>query len=156
MNELLDSVLANTTTSRVEIVSEQHDTSKVNTGDGSAPSGKPSDGLRKQLDSLKGGPWDEAEYGISRAAQIAKLEESLAKALAYEATPEGLEAARVEAERALAEMRARALRRASLDTSTGKVAVFVAGQPAWHGLGVNVREAVSSADAIRLASLDWT
>ena len=49
-----------------------------------------------------------------------------------------------------------AIKRASLDTSTGKVAVFVAGKAPWHGLGVNVREAVSSADAIRLASLDWT
>ena len=49
-----------------------------------------------------------------------------------------------------------ALRRAGLDTSNGKVAVMVAGQVPWHGLGVNVKEAVSSADAIRLASMDWT
>lgn len=50
---------------------------------------------------------------------------------------------------------AAATKRAGLDTSTGKVAVMVAGKPAWHGLGVNVADAVSSADAIRLASLDW-
>lgn len=48
------------------------------------------------------------------------------------------------------------IRRASLDTSTGKVAVMVAGKAPWHKLGVNVADAVSSADAIRLASLDWT
>jgi phage/plasmid-like protein (TIGR03299 family) len=48
-----------------------------------------------------------------------------------------------------------AIARAKLDTSTGKVAVMVAGQPAWHKLGVNVAGAVSAADAIRLASLDW-
>jgi phage/plasmid-like protein (TIGR03299 family) len=32
---------------------------------------------------------------------------------------------------------------------------MVAGKPAWHGLGVNVAAAVTSADAIRLAGLDW-
>src|SRR5262245_51249986 len=127
MNDLLESVLANTKTSRAEVVSEQHDTSKINTGGGGAPTGKPSDGLRNQIDRLKGGgPWDEAEYGISREAQIIKLEEALQKAVAYEESPEGIEAARVEAEKALTEMRERALRRASLDTSTGKVAVMVA------------------------------
>jgi hypothetical protein len=32
---------------------------------------------------------------------------------------------------------------------------MVAGKPAWHKLGVNVAEAVSSKDALRLAGLDW-
>jgi phage/plasmid-like protein (TIGR03299 family) len=50
---------------------------------------------------------------------------------------------------------AAANRMAALDTSTGKVAVMVAGEPAWHKLGVNVAEAVSSKDALRLAGLDW-
>jgi len=43
----------------------------------------------------------------------------------------------------------------ALDNSTGRVAIMAAGTLPWHGLGVLVREAVSSADAIRLASLDW-
>lgn len=48
-----------------------------------------------------------------------------------------------------------ALRRANLGgTADGRIAVMVAGEPAWHGLGTNVAEAVSSADAIRLAGLD--
>jgi phage/plasmid-like protein (TIGR03299 family) len=49
-----------------------------------------------------------------------------------------------------------AIRRASLDTSTGKVAVMVAGKAPWHKLGVNVAAAVNSAEASRLASLNWT
>ncbi len=49
-----------------------------------------------------------------------------------------------------------AIKRAGLDVSTGKVAMMSAGlKTAWHGLGVQVEEAVTSADAIRLASLDW-
>jgi phage/plasmid-like protein (TIGR03299 family) len=43
-----------------------------------------------------------------------------------------------------------------LDQTTGQAAVMVAGQPAWHKLGVNVAAAQTSADAIRLAKLDWT
>lgn len=32
---------------------------------------------------------------------------------------------------------------------------FVVGEPAWHGLGKNIKEAVSSEEAIRIANLDW-
>lgn len=57
-------------------------------------------------------------------------------------------------------LKATAIRRAGLDTSTGKVAVMVAGEVArkalWHRLGVQVRDAVSSAEAIGLASLNWS
>lgn len=46
--------------------------------------------------------------------------------------------------------------RASLDNSTGRVAIMSAGRVLpWHGLGVVVDKATTSADAIRLASLDW-
>lgn len=34
--------------------------------------------------------------------------------------------------------------------------LFVAGEPAWHGLGVNVKEALSSQEALHVAGLDWT
>lgn len=42
-----------------------------------------------------------------------------------------------------------------LDVTAGRAAVMVAGTPAWHRLGVNVAEAQTSAEAIRLAALDW-
>jgi phage/plasmid-like protein (TIGR03299 family) len=42
-----------------------------------------------------------------------------------------------------------------IDTTTGQAAVFVTGRPPWHGLGTVVAEARTSADAIKLAGLDW-
>lgn len=52
--------------------------------------------------------------------------------------------------------RTAAIARAGLDVSNGKVNIMVAGESAWHGLGVNVAAAVSSEHAIRLAGLDWS
>lgn len=43
-----------------------------------------------------------------------------------------------------------------IDTTAGRAACFVAGQPAWHKLGAVVAEAQTSAEAIQLANLDWT
>ncbi len=37
----------------------------------------------------------------------------------------------------------------------GKPEVFVAGEPAWHGLGAHVQEAQKWSDAYTLAGLDW-
>src|SRR5262245_49640032 len=34
--------------------------------------------------------------------------------------------------------------------------VFVVGEPAWHGLGVVLKDPPSVEDAIRLARLDWS
>lgn len=42
-----------------------------------------------------------------------------------------------------------------IDQSTGKAAVFVTGEPAWHRLGTVVENAVNSVEAIKLAGLDW-
>jgi phage/plasmid-like protein (TIGR03299 family) len=42
-----------------------------------------------------------------------------------------------------------------IDMSTGKAAVFVTGEPAWHRLGTVIDQAANSADAIKLAGLDW-
>lgn len=42
-----------------------------------------------------------------------------------------------------------------IDQSTGVAATFAAGTPPWHGLGQLVADAVDSAEAIRLAHLDW-
>ena len=38
---------------------------------------------------------------------------------------------------------------------TGKAAVFVTGEPPWHGLGTVIDNAVTSQEAIKLAGLDW-
>ena len=42
-----------------------------------------------------------------------------------------------------------------IDFSTGTASVFTVGQRPWHRLGVNVQEAQTSQEAIRLAGLDW-
>ena len=42
-----------------------------------------------------------------------------------------------------------------LDITTGQPAVFVTGEPAWHKLGTVVANAVTSAQAIELARLNW-
>lgn len=128
--DLLDSIIAGYGVNR--IVSEEHDTNKVSVGEGD---------IKSALGNLTNIPWDAGEYGISRAEVQRRIEAA--------DTPEARE-------QVLVDLRARALTRAGLDTSTGKVAVAVAGKPAWHGLGVNVAEAMTSAEAIRLASLDWS
>src|SRR5687767_14947496 len=43
-----------------------------------------------------------------------------------------------------------------IDTTTGRAACFVTGTPPWHGLGSVVAEAQTSAEAIKLAGLDWS
>ena len=55
----------------------------------------------------------------------------------------------------LVEAKQAANRRAALDTPGGRVRAFFAGKPAWHGLGVTVDMACTSAEAIRFAGLDW-
>lgn len=126
---LLDTVLNNT----VRILSEQHDTNRIATG----PAGQ---GVRQQIEAIRRGDWDAAEYGISAVAQIAKLEAAL--------TPEAME-------RELVELRQRAIRRADLDTSNGRVNVMVAGEAAWHKLGVNVESATIAATARELSGTNF-
>jgi phage/plasmid-like protein (TIGR03299 family) len=43
-----------------------------------------------------------------------------------------------------------------IDQTTGKAAVFVTGEPAWHRLGTVIEQAATSAEAIGLAGLNWT
>ena len=43
-----------------------------------------------------------------------------------------------------------------IDESAGRAACFTAGEPAWHGLGINIANAVTARQAIILAHLDWT
>jgi phage/plasmid-like protein (TIGR03299 family) len=42
-----------------------------------------------------------------------------------------------------------------IDQTTGRAAVFVTGEPAWHRLGTVIELATTSAEAIGLAGLDW-
>ena len=42
-----------------------------------------------------------------------------------------------------------------IDMTTGRAAVFVTGQPAWHGLGTVIEQAATSKEAIQLAGLAW-
>jgi hypothetical protein len=42
-----------------------------------------------------------------------------------------------------------------IDQTTGRAAVFVTGEPAWHRLGTVIEQATTSAEAIGLAGLDW-
>lgn len=87
-----------------------------------------------------GGGWDAAEYGISLEEAQRRFDEAN--------TP----AAR---QKVVEELRQRAIDRAGLDVSNGRVAVMVAGKAAWHKLGVNVESAVNSAQAIKLAGQDF-
>lgn len=134
---LLDTIMGNLADSyvparsRVDIKSAVHDIGAIHVEEAA---------IRAALAGRSGG-WDAAEYGISAAEAARMLDQA--------DTPE----ARAEVVRVL---KARAVTRASLDTTTGKVAVMVVGEAAWHRLGVNVASAVTAADAIKLASLDWS
>jgi phage/plasmid-like protein (TIGR03299 family) len=129
----LDSVFAATESrGSVVIVSAQHDVKQIRVEESA---------IQSAIAGAAGvSTWDAAEYGITaeRAAQM----------IADADTPE----ARA---RVMGQLQDRAIVRAGLDTTGGRVAVMVAGQPAWHGLGVNVANAVGAADAIKLAGLNW-
>ena len=127
---LLDTILAAQSSGPV-ILSEQHDVSKINWVNGMTDPGEMIRcGYRPELRRQSGE--SDAEY----AARILPLVEQLPEDERYA-------------------IQFSAINRAALDTSTGKVAVMVAGAAPWHRLGVNVESAVDSADAMRLASLRW-
>jgi hypothetical protein len=138
MRSLLDGILEATEARYAggggpKVVGEDHDPGNIG--------GVSESDVRSALRSLAGpGGWDAAEYGITA--------EQAAQALRAADTPENRA-------RVVEELR----QRAGLDVSTGKVAVMAAGEAArkalWHRLGVQVRDAVSSDQAIALASLNW-
>lgn len=129
--DLIDQVLANTTGRGPTILSEEHDLSKINWVAGLFDPGEMIRcGYLPEIRRRAG------EQDKEYADRIRPIVMALPKK-----------------DRDL--IMGAAIRRASLDTSNGKVAVMVAGQAPWHGLGVNVAEAVSSEHAIKLASLDW-
>lgn len=119
----------------VNILSEQHDITQINVGDFTGS-------IQQQIDRLRngGGGWDALEYGLTREEQIARLEAAN--------TPEA-QARELEA------LKQRAIGRASLDVSTGKVALVTAGKLPWHGLGVNVKSAMTWSQAAELGRLNW-
>jgi phage/plasmid-like protein (TIGR03299 family) len=52
-------------------------------------------------------------------------------------------------------MKAAAIRRAGLDATGGKIALVVAGDPAWHALGTNVATAMTFEEAAALSVTNW-
>jgi phage/plasmid-like protein (TIGR03299 family) len=130
---ILDDVLDNTTTGNgARILSEQHDTGKITIDPGSV------DSAMRML--TRGGAWDAAEYGITQ--------EQAARMIAEADTPE----ARA---RVMLDLVNRALKRAGLDTSNGRVNAAFARKPAWHGLGVVLDREMTWEEAITHAGQDW-
>ena len=137
MNNWIDSIFSETRDTRaVVVVSEQHDVQQIDTGGGAAAS------LEQRIVSIRSGGWDAAEYGISAEEQIKRLRLTMGDPVAMAKEDEIL--------------RLRAINRAQLDTSNGRIAVMVAGKAPWHRLGVHLANAVDSVDAINHAGLNWT
>lgn len=133
MRSLLDEICD--VTDAGPIVSEQHDTSRIN---------------------WVGGVTDPGEMiGCGRYQQLRRLEGETDQAYQERLTLLLPTLPAADRERIEKSMRAAALQRAGLDTTGGRVALMTAGEAPWHRLGVNVRDAVGSADALRLAGLQW-
>jgi phage/plasmid-like protein (TIGR03299 family) len=137
MTNFLDQVIANTPANGgPSILSVNHDTNSINWVNGlSDPGEMLGCGRYQQLRRLAG-----ESDPVYQARLVALL-------------PTLLLADRVKIESA---MKAAALQRFGVDTSTGKVALMVAGKAAWSGLGINIAAATDSANAMKLSSTDWT
>src|SRR5690242_15916870 len=111
MSNLLDSLIDNY--SGAKIVGQNHNIDDINYGgEGAIRSSRPS------------GNWDEREYGITLEAAQKRWDDAQ--------TPE----ARA---KVIADLKARAIQRAGLDTNGGRVRMMSAnGVLPWHGLGVVV------------------
>ncbi len=119
-----------------KIVSEQHDVNRIDIGGGAAAD------LQSRIAAIRKGGWDASEYGITAEQQIARWEATAADPVAMAREDEIL--------------RQRAIKRAGLDTSNGRISVMVAGKSPWHRLGINVESAVNSSQALALAGLAWS
>ena len=130
---IIDSILNDTDSSKVRVVSEQNDTSKITV--------EVAD-VDRAIAGLSGArTWDAVEYGISREQAAAMIKAA--------DTPEARE-------RVMKDLQARALRRASLDTTGGKVRAAFAGKAPWHGLGTVVEGDMNSEEAIMHSGMGWT
>ena len=132
MSSLLDSMLDNYAPADTRAVSEQHDPNAINFVAGlSDPGEMIRCGYRPELRRHPGEA--DAEY----AARIHPLVMALPQK-----------------ERDV--IMGAAVKRASLDSTNGKIAVVVAGDPAWHGLGVNVSGLMTWEEACRHSSTNWS
>jgi len=120
---------SNNARTQMTITSQQHDLNAINIDAASVD--------RAIQSSL--GLWDTYEMGISREEVQRQIDEAN--------TPEARAGI-------LADLRARAQKRADLAVIAGKVACMSVGET-WHGLGVQVDEAVTAVDAMKLAALDY-
>jgi phage/plasmid-like protein (TIGR03299 family) len=120
-----------------EIISENNDLNSINIGDIPDFDGD----FAKQIAAIESRySWDAREMGITKEQAIANLQAAN--------TPE----ARA---KVLEDLKRRAIERAGLDVSTGKVAVAVVGDPSWHRLG-KLLNGLQTSDAMRKhAVLDW-
>jgi phage/plasmid-like protein (TIGR03299 family) len=130
MASILDQVIG-ATTGGVKIVSENHDVSTINFVNGlSDPGEMIRCGYLPELRRESGE--SDADYAARIRPLVAKLSESDRNRIM-----------------------GAAINRASLDTSNGRVNVMVVGEPAWHQLGVNVQDAVRSAEALVISGQNW-
>lgn len=94
--------------------------------------------LAQRINAAK---WDPCEMGMT-------IEQAIARIKAAD-TPEARE-------RTIQEIRDAALRRANLDTSTGRIAVVTTLTPPWHGLGTQFDRRISAQEALQYAQQDYT
>jgi phage/plasmid-like protein (TIGR03299 family) len=136
MLSLLEQALeATTSRHNPVIVSASHDTADINWVAGMSDPGEMIGcGMYQQLRRLAGE--QDGEYQRRITAELAKLPADIR-------------------DRITTTVRAAAIKRASLDATTGKVSLMVAGKLPWHGLGVNIESATDSANALRLSGTDW-
>jgi phage/plasmid-like protein (TIGR03299 family) len=130
LSNLLESAIANTSSGPV-IVSENHDVTAINFVAGLSDPGE----------MIRCGAYQELR-------RLANEEDE-----AYAKRIQPLVMRLPKADRDI--IMGAAIRRAGLDTSNGRVNVMVAGETPWHGLGVNVRDAVDSEHAIQLSGMSW-
>ena len=132
MSSILDSMITSYDARGPQIIGEQHDRNQIDYGGDAA--------IKNASGRRPSEPWDSSEYGISLATAQQQYDDAQ--------TPEARE-------KVIMDLKQRAISRAGLASANGKISVMVAGVAPWHKLGVNVKEAVSSKDAAKLASIDW-
>lgn len=136
-----DDIIDATTKSNggANIVAEQHDVNGITIEQGAIDSAMRGGNGKVTTDSGRSvAAWDASEYGIS-AAEVSRQ-------LAEADTPE----ARA---KVMDDLRQRAIDRADLATSGGRVMLAYAGDVAWHGLGVQLDGLMTLEQAMELSGL---
>lgn len=130
-DSILDATTGNTGN---RVISEQHDVNQIKFD---ASDKAISQGIARNTPGLPP-VWDAYEYGMTREEAQARIDAA--------STPEAKT-------KVLAELKARAIARASLAMTNGRIHLAVAGEAPWHGLGVNVENTMIAQEAMRLAGL---